>query len=366
MVLLLLLLFVVQKTEAQFFEKFKFWKEDTLKKKDGIFILPLLYYTPDTRWAAGIVGVYYFNTAKDKKAGDTRLSYVKLLGDYTQNKQLDLWSSWNIFTDKEKYLFKGEMRYRNFPDRFYGIGNQTPESNEEFYAYDLFNFKILAMRQVYKKLFVGLDYQFSYEYNFKREPDGSLNTGNITGFDGGTGSAVGAVMTYDTRDNVVNAYSGMLFETSTYLYSSALGGSFDYTNINFTFSKYWEVRENHIIAVNAVTNLNFGNVPFLDMSKVGGDDILRGYAKNRFRDHHFSGIQVEYRFPVWWRFGMAVFTGVGDVYRKPSDIGWSTLKYTFGAGIRFSVNQAERLNVRFDYGIGRKSDAFYIMLTEAF
>lgn len=363
-----LFVFTCIHANSQFLEKFKFLKEDTLKKKDGIFVLPLLYYTPDTRWAAGVIGVYYFNTAKNKKdtLKKTRLSYVKLLADYTQNRQLDIWSSWNIFTNEEKYLFKGEVRYRNFPDRFYGIGNQTPSYNEEFYSYDLFTFKLLAMKQVYRKLFVGIDYHFSYEYNFSYEPGGLLSTGEITGYNGGLGSAVGTVLTYDTRDNVVNAYSGMLFEASSYFYNNTLGSSFNYTNINFTFSKYWEVRENHIFAINAMVKLNYGGVPFLDMAQVGGDDMLRGYAKNRYRDHHFGGLQVEYRFPVWWRFGMVVFAGVGDVFRLPKDVGLQTLKYSVGAGIRFSINRKERLNIRLDYGFGRRNNAFYIMLTEAF
>ena len=102
------------------------------------------------------------------------------------------------------------------------------------------------------------------------------------------------------------------------------------------------------------------------MANVGGDDMIRGYASNRFRDNHFLGAQIEYRFPLWWRFGMVVFTGVGDVYHTPSDIKLNTLKYTTGAGIRLAINTKERLNVRFDYGFGRKSNAFYIMLTEAF
>jgi hypothetical protein len=63
---------------------------------------------------------------------------------------------------------------------------------------------------------------------------------------------------------------------------------------------------------------------------------------------------------------MVVFTGVGDVYHTPSDIKLNTLKYTTGAGIRLAINTKERLNFRFDYGFGRKSNAFYIMLTEAF
>ena len=343
-------------------------KSDTISKKEGIFLFPLLYYTPDTRFAVGAVGVYYFNTGDtiSQSGKDTRLSYVKMLSDYTQNRQLDIWSSWNIFTNQEKYLFKGEVRYRNFPDRYYGVGNSTTLAQKEYYSYDLFMFKLLALRQFRKKLFVGLDYHLSYEYNFKHEPGGELIGGSVTGYKGGLGSGVGAVLTYDTRDNVVNAHEGMLFELSSYVFNNAFGGNFNYTAINLTFNKYWELKENHVLAFNSVLKMNYGGVPFLDMARVGGDDLLRGYANNRFRDHHFAGFQFEYRFPVWWRFGMVVFTGVGDVFSTPKDIQFNTLKYSFGAGIRYAINRKERLNARVDFGLGRKSDAFYIMLTEAF
>ncbi|MGB3947440.1 MAG: hypothetical protein WBM13_05630 [Bacteroidia bacterium] len=124
---------------------------DTLEDvKKGIFIIPLLYYTPDTRWAAGSAGVYYFKLpAKKEFEHETRVSNVQFLADYTQNKQLDTWGVWNIFTRNENYLFKGEFRYRNFPDRFYGIGNNSSKNNEEKYEYSLFSFKSLFLKKVY-------------------------------------------------------------------------------------------------------------------------------------------------------------------------------------------------------------------------
>ncbi len=60
---------------------------------------------------------------------------MQFLGDYTQNKQLDIWGQWNVFTYNENYLLKGEFRYRNFPDRFYGVGNNSSKFNEERYEY---------------------------------------------------------------------------------------------------------------------------------------------------------------------------------------------------------------------------------------
>lgn len=347
-------------------KKYQFLKRDTIHKKEGFFLFPLLYYTPDTRFAAGLIGIYYFNTAKENSIEKTRLSYAKLLGDYTQNKQLDFWSSWYIFTNEEKYLFKGELRYRNFPDKFFGIGNSTLDSQKENYSYDLIKLKLLGMKQLAKRLFVGFDYQFEKGYNFILSPDGELIKGSITGYKGGVGSALGSVITYDTRDNVVNAYSGHYMELSSYFNSNYLGANFNYINLNFEFSKYWEVAKNQVIAVQFVANTNFGGVPFVALAKAGNDGLLRGYASNRFRDLHFAGAQVEYRFPLFWRFGATVFTGVGEVFSKSADIKINNLKYSIGGGLRFAINQKERLNARFDYGFGRKSDAFYIMLTEAF
>jgi outer membrane translocation and assembly module TamA len=129
---------------------------------------------------------------------------------------------------------------------------------------------------------------------------------------------------------------------------------------------YFNLGQNRILAFNTVGNFNTQGVPFIEMAKVGNDDILRGYARNRFRDLNFVATQAELRFPLWRRFGGVVFTGVGDVFQTPKDLRLDLLKYTYGTGLRFAINSKERLNVRFDYGWGRGEQSFYITLTEAF
>jgi outer membrane protein assembly factor BamA len=341
---------------------------DTLAvEKNGFFLLPLLYYTPDTRWAYGAAGVYYFKVQpKYEYEKLTRISYIQFLADYTQNKQLDMWSIWNIFSRNENYLFKGELRFRDFPDRFYGIGNNTPSSAEEKYAYNLISIKNLAMKRIRPSLFVGLDYHFEYEYKFRYTEGGALEDGSVTGYRGGIGSAIGFVGVHDSRDNAINARSGKLMEVSTYLYTPALGSTFSFFSANGIYQHYWSVRKKQSLALQAKVRLSYGEVPFLDMSTVGGDDLLRGYPKNRFRDKHFAGTQLEYRFPVFWRFGMVAFAGLGDVFTSPNDIRMSTLKYSVGSGARFIVNTAERLNLRFDYAVGREGGYFYFSVAEAF
>jgi hypothetical protein len=346
---------------------FKPLTDTVSEEKKGFFMMPLIYYTPDTRWAFGGAGVYYFKIQpKLETEKETRVSYVQFLSDYTQNKQLDVWGIWNIFTRNENYLLKGELRYRNFPDRFYGIGNNTPKSNEEKYSYSLVSVKNLVMRKVKRDLFLGLDYHFEYEYGFTYTTGGLLEQGTITGYKGGVGSALGFVGVFDSRDNAINAFRGKLIEVSSYVYVPPLGSTFTFVGINGLYQQHWSFRKKQVLAVQSKLRLSYGEVPFLDMSTVGSDDLVRGYPKNRFRDNHFLGAQIEYRRPLFWRFGMVAFAGFGDVFKQPVDLNLSRLKYSIGTGLRFVVNPAERLNIRFDYAWGKEGGHYYFSVAEAF
>jgi hypothetical protein len=341
---------------------------DTLHDNNkGFFFSPILFYTPDTRLGGGGAGVFSFHLSdKNDSSILTRTSYVRFLGNYTMNKQTDVWTDWNIFTRGEKFLFKGEFRYRNFPDWFYGIGNTTLTESKEKYTYNLLSFKTLVLYKFRPNWFVGLDYHLENEYKFQLDPSGQLINGEIIGYQGGVGSALGFVKIFDSRDNNLNPYKGTYFEASSYFYLTQLSSTFTFVNVNLMYNKYWQVKENHIIAFQTKTKFTFGDVPFLDMSSVGGDDILRGYPKNRFKDRNFVGTQIEYRFPLFWRFGMTTFAGVGDVFSNTNDLKLQHLKYSIGSGLRFVINPKERVNLRFDYAIGKEGGYFYFSVTEAF
>jgi outer membrane protein assembly factor BamA len=342
--------------------------DDTVTtEKSGTVALPLIYFTPDTRWAFGAAGAHYFKLEPKEPSGvETRMSYIQFLADYTQNKQLDVWSIWNVFTPDEDYLLKGELRFRTFPDRFYELGNQSRFETEEFYEYSLVSIKSLFMKKLSPGFFAGVDYHYEREFGFKYAEGGLLESGQITGYNGGTGSALGLVAVYDTRDNVINAYKGKLAEFSSYFYRNAFGSTFNFSVYNGLYQQYWEVKPKHVIAIQNRVRLSFGDVPFLDLSTLGSDDLLRGYPKNRFRDHHFAASQVEYRFPLFWRFGLIGFAGLGDVFNNLNDLSIRTTKYSVGTGLRFIVNPAERLNIRLDYGHGREGGYFYFIVSESF
>jgi outer membrane protein assembly factor BamA len=342
---------------------------DSLTNRDrGLVPIPLLYYTPDTRLAYGLALAYYFKIKSRQDTTSTRLSYIQGLADYTQNRQLDVWSYWYVFLRDEKWILKGELRYRNFPDRFYGIGNDTPDEAVERFSYNLVSIKELVMRKVALNVYVGGDFNLAYLYRFRLAPEGQLAEEVITGSRGGVNSGLGAVFLIDTRDNVANATKGRFLEVSSYFYGRYVGGDFQYTNLLGTYNQYWRLPwgRDHILASNTFINLNFGNPPFVYLSPVGNEDILRGYPRNRYRDLRFMGTQLEYRMPLFWRIGVVGFAGVGEVFDRFSDVRLDNLKYSFGGGLRLMLNRKERVNIRLDYGIGRGSTGFYLGVMEAF
>ncbi len=346
-------------------------KQTESKTKKGIIPIPVLYYTPDTRLGFGAAAIGYMQLKSKQDSTYTRLSTARILADYTLNKQMDQQLEWAIFTREERYLLRGELRHRKYTDRFYGIGNTTKQEADEKYEYELLNARIGALKKAGKHTFAGLDFQFTNYYNMELhagEASGTsiLASQQIAGYKGGFNSGVGAVFLYDSRDNVSFASSGVLLETTAYRYGSILGGDFDYSNFSINFSKYHAIKPNHVLGTNTFINLNNGNTPLLRLSAAGGDRILRGYARNRFLDKNFAGSQVEYRFPVYKRFGMTTFAGLGDVFDKTSDVSFSTLKYSVGGGIRYALNQEQKLNIRADIGYGREGTNFYIVIGEAF
>ncbi|GAB3204440.1 outer membrane translocation and assembly module TamA [Pontibacter aydingkolensis] len=343
----------------------------TPQKKHGFIPIPVLYYTPDTRLGLGAAVIGYMQLKSKHDSTYTRLSTARLLVDYTLNKQTDQQLEWSIFTREEKYLLRGELRHRKYVDRFYGIGNRSLEANDEKYEYELVNARLGTLKKFGKHTFAGLDFQFTNYYNVELhdgEETGTsiLLTEQVPGYKGGYNGGVGAVFLYDSRDNVAFASSGIFLETAAYRFGSILGGDFDYSNYSVNFSKYFALKPNHVLGSNTFININTGETPLYRLAPAGGDKILRGYARNRFLDQNFAGTQVEYRFPVYKRFGMTTFAGLGDVFDKTSDVSFSTLKYSVGGGIRYALNQEQKLNIRADIGYGREGTNFYIVIGEAF
>jgi outer membrane protein assembly factor BamA len=109
-----------------------------------------------------------------------------------------------------------------------------------------------------------------------------------------------------------------------------------------------------------------GEVPFYKLALLGGDSLMRGYYKGRYRDKDILAVQAEYRVKVTRRIGVVGFAGVADVFPSFADLNLNDIKYSLGTGVRYMVNKREGTNLRMDMAWGKRSFGLYFTAQEAF
>lgn len=336
------------------------WQE----KKNRFFAVPLVSYAPETNWSFGITSQYLIRFRNDSVSSPSITGLTFL---YTLNKQYILNPNWDFFFLKNKYRATGAFVYQRYPDSFFGIGNNTFESNKERYTADYLLLKQRFVKQLTKGFFLGVQYRFENAYKLKTVANGVFEQQNVIGRNGYTASGVGMAAIYDTRDNILFPFKGYYITLSNHFYPSWLGTQYPITNINIDARYYWNFYKSHVLANNIYTNFNFGDTPFRMMAQLGGQNIMRGYFQGRYRDNNMIAMQTEYRFPIYWRFMGVAFVGVGDVFSSANQLSLNQLKVSGGGGLRFTVDAKERINLRFDYAWGRfQSKGFYLSISEAF
>jgi hypothetical protein len=342
---------------------------DTSKNARNI-ILPIVLYTPETQVAVGGLGVRLWKNLHPEVP--TRTSNAELVVLYTSRGQLIIIPRYTIFTRGEKYLIEGfGEELINFRDFYFGIGNNSSADNREKFTYDVIGWENRIGRKVFKqkKLFAGIEARALKYYNMKLEPGGQLETGQVTGYNGSTSIGLGPCLTWDERDNVVNASRGFYFDARYSFYSTALGGSVNYHRTYIDLRKYFNVNPSrrHIFAMELIGNFVRGDAPIKEMAEFGGSRVMRGYYRGRFRDNYMTAFQAEYRMPLYKRFGIVGFAGLGKVY-NPSEVNFDDLHYMYGGGLRYMINKREKLNLRLDYARGDPHylGYFYLGFAESF
>ena len=326
-----------------------------------IYPLPILFYTPETGIAGGAAAMYLM---RDSAAGRPS----NILGDviYTEQKQIILELNGDIYFQNDSYRLLSSVVFQRYPNKFFGIGNFTALSNEETYTPESFNVRAVLYCEVASKYSIGPLIRYASESMRNVDPSGLLAPGTIVGSRGGTSSGLGIVANWDSRDNTFAAASGSFYQVTGLFYSRSFGSNYDYTDVLLDARNYFEIIPTQVLAVQAAAEFMGGAVPFQNLVRFGGQDLIRGYYYGRYRDKNGIALQAEYRVPVWWRFGIVGFAGAAQVADKTSHFAIPRFWFAGGLGLRFYWNPQERINLRLDYGIGNNSSGTYITVTEAF
>ncbi|RFM27894.1 hypothetical protein DXN05_13290 [Deminuibacter soli] len=340
---------------------------DTLSPpRKNLLVFPVVAKSIETSWSFGSVVSWTYKTAR--KDTLSRTSNLQGLGLYSLQHQFIAAINGSVYFPKEHYILNHQLSYSAFPDKFWGLGNASPDSAEEAYKFKQYYIYLHLMRKIGRNWFAGVLYEQQRLLSLEYKPGGLFDQEKVPGKNGYLVSGLGLSLTYDNRTNAFSPSKGTFAQVYFNHFDSYLGSDFKYTNIVVDFRQYLRIYKEQVLALQLFDFSNFGGaVPLRSLASFGGSNSMRGYYDGRYRDKQQLVLQSEYRIPVYRRWGAVAFAGIGDVASSPAAYELKTLKYSYGGGIRFALDTKEKLNLRLDYGFARgHNSGLYFQLGEAF
>ena len=351
-----------------FYPNKKAAQQDSTLYKSKLVTAPVISFSPETSLGIGVGAKYLF---KFRGSGDeTRTSNMPATIQYTLNNQFFLFSGFEVFTNQEKWVITGNIRFQNYPRLFYGIGRDASKSDETEYNYYQALVEPIFLKQLFlRHLFIGAGLRYNHIFGVETVESGIPESERPLGYDGSVSTGGELAVLYDSRNNILNAKSGWYLELTHGFYGKFLGGTQNFELSRFDLRHYFTPFKNKkdVLAFQFIGHFSHGDVPFSELALAGGDEILRGYREGRFVDRNLLAAQVEYRKNFKnSRFGLVAFFGGGDVARNVGDFTLKNIKPNFGLGLRFMLDKTEKLNIRFDWGFGDATNNIYLNIAEAF
>jgi hypothetical protein len=326
--------------------------------KSKFMALPSVFHTPETSWGFGATMLGFFCP----KDSNTKESNAQIFLDATLLEQLSFQSDFNIFTKKNRLYIKGSHDLSKFPEFYFGIGNDNLLEDRCLIDINYFDFKIGGYLKLKKEVNAGLlIHHQNLNQISKHIVQENLYIDNM-GY-ASTGAGIGLLI--DKRNNLMNPSLGHYVELKTTKYWDHTHQSKGFVRASLD-ARYYHTFHKLILNANLYDVHNNGVVPFRMMPGIGGARFLRGYYAGRFRDNHLTLLQAEVRRTLFWRVGVAAFSGVGQVYSDLNDFGVKRFHYNYGGGLRFQINKDSPANIRLDYGFTKDSQGLYIVFGECF
>lgn len=341
-------------------------KTDSLTNKTfGLLAYPYAFYSPETQLAFGGGGMIYFNMSPKKKID---LSKIVISAYYTTNKQYSLSVAPRIFfPGVRKFYLEGHLNYSKSVLEFYGLGNNSPEIDSSGYISKTFEADAQVTNfRIFKNIRTGISFEFASHKMADKKSNPNLFLPGIPGIDGGKISGVGLTILIDTRDNTSYPSAGLYSNFSLILFRKFYGSDYIFDKYIADIRNYWMPFESHIFAFQFFGQFSKGNTPFFSMPALGGSYKMRGYYEGRYRDKQYITAQAEYRKIIFWRIGAALFFSAGEVSPDFPSFTFKGIRHSYGLGLRFVFDPAERINLRADLGIAEKKLGIYFNLEEAF
>ena len=335
------------------------------------FIMPA--YTPEMKFIIAGGGLMTFKTKRNNPY--LLHSTLPITFGISTNASLFATAFLTTYWRDDKIRFYLDLWYKNMSDNYWGIGidnGLNVEKDEETTQYHHNGYRVsptLLFRvanQFYAGLKANINHTVASDISSLMTEDQHIGLFGTDIFNLGTG----ITLNYDTRDFPPNPSSGLVVKIEGLFFSKSLGSDNSYKIIEFDYRQYLQViRNGSVLAWQIKARIGLEQVPWTDMSTLGGLYDLRGYYRGQFRDRSMSFILLEYRHAFFRRgsielsrHGMVFWIGGGTVYSTPQEI----KKLLPGMGLGYRYELQPRMNLRIDIGFGTQTMGVYLGFNEAF
>jgi outer membrane protein assembly factor BamA len=270
------------------------------------------------------------------------------------------------------FMLFGTLAWYTDPSvEFFGLGNNEigpdPISNHEIRRARA---GLTVAYRILRRFAVVFD-AFYRETNVKNgsnddTPSTQRFAPNLPGVHGAPSNYLSLALVYNSRDELVRPTRGweMLIKYLTADHVLANRDT-DYQKLLFDVSYMHPlVWRRQVIALHANTEVVFGDdedIPFFELSSLGGDDTMRGYFPQRFLGKGSALVNLEYRLKLFdfnfrklWDVSIdgVGFGDAGRVYEGSHDFTHHTfdhIRYSYGGGLRigFSSGLVARIDAGF-------------------
>jgi hypothetical protein len=331
-------------------------------------VYPTLAYAPETSWEIGFSSLYVYYVKKDTS---NRLSEINGFTFVTLENQFGIWLDHAIYSDQNKWFFLGKIRLQSFPLKYHGIGMDSPKDYLALVDANQIMIKERVLKEIRTNFYGGLEVDFQRLSRVAFKPsEGAPEFEIPLGAEGSTNFGMGVGMVYDDRHNVLNVRKGHFAELAYLRYLPGLS-TFDFNSLILDTRIFRPVGEHNVLAWQLLGQFNSREVPFNQLSLMGGDSMMRGYYLGRFRDKNQLATQLEFRMlplPLGFskRIGASAFAGTATVFPDFSKATIHKVVWAAGAGLRFLLFPKKDIYTRFDVAFTQEGPGYYLFIGEAF
>lgn len=326
--------------------------------------LPTAFYTPEKKFGAGllVIGLYKTQGATKQEQPSSLVinSFASSNGSYGVE-----FENMTFFNQgKHRLLFEIELHNESAVYYGQGIDAGNNDANKHEFDEQLYRFSPSFMTRMADNFFIGIGADISHAKadDLKHEPTNTpISSNRLLPSNTSTGVVISS--SYDSRDYRLNASKGWLLKLDAGWYHNNEYSSF--STYNAEIANYIDLSGTApgLIAWQVQGRFSDGDVPWNYLPDLGGSSAMRGYIKGRYRDEQMMMAQIEYRLPIYHRFGMVFWGAGGSVAPTISKLS-DELLGSYGTGFRFNLK--DNINLRFDVGVGKNDTNFYLNVNEVF